>query len=843
MTRARTVMLHVAAAILLVGTSAAAQSFRALAHFSPQEGGALAGVIRASDGAYYGTTRYGGAYGQGSVFKLTVHGNTVAYTTLHAFKGPDGSEPWAPVVEASDGFLYGTTSAGGASNDGTVYRIDRHGRLRVLCSFDGPASGGTAEAGLVQASDGLLYGTTFRGGAEGSGTVFRVDTSGTLTVLHAFDYWSSGASSQAPLIQGRDGLLYGTTTAGGTFGQGVLFSIDTGGSLRVLHSFSAETTGSGPVTGVIQARDGSLYGTTLSGGMFDGGTLFRADTQGAVSVLRAFEPATTGGHPWAPLVQGRDGSLYGTTLSGGGGSEMGTAFRFDTTSGAVVVFHLFDPSNIGTSPMGPLLEISEGVFYGTASHGGRFGPGTIFRISTGGDAGVLHDFKPGAGSLPLAALVQASNGEFYGVTRQRGGYDLGAIFRMDRSGAVRRLYSFDGSIGGLPSASLLQGADGSLYGTAEDGGANNSGSVFRLTPRGRVELLHSFTDGADPKAPVIHGSDGFFYGTTCQGGATGYGMVFRMDDTGAVTPLQSFDIDTTGGCPTAALVEGNDKAFYGTTSEGGPTGSGTIFRVDTSGQMTVLHAFEPARTGTMVIAALTKGADGFYYGTAYAGGAHNFGTVFRVNRFGAVRVLHAFDGTTTGGYPAGPLVLGTDGFLYGTTSAGFWGVSSAGPVKGFGTLFRIDGHGKITVLHTFDRMSGASPVAALIQADDGRLYGTTALGGAFGGGVAFRLSLLAVAVLSPNGGESFARGMTIAIRWTAAGAPAVFDVELSRDGGATFDRLRNCTSLPGSARSCTWTASGPRTQDAIVRVIARDANGDRALGESDARFSIGVPHR
>jgi len=832
-------MLHVAAAILLIGTSAAAQSFRALAHFSPQEGEPLAGVIRASDGAYYGTSRYGGAYGQGSVFRLTVHGRTVAFTTLHAFKGPDGSEPWAPLVQASDGFLYGTTSLGGVSNNGTVFRIDRRGRFRVLRSFDGPTTGDYPVAGLIQATDGLLYGTTFRGGAAGVGTVFRIDTSGSITVLHAFDY-STGASSQAPLIQARDGLLYGTTSGGGTFLQGVLFSIDTGGSLRVLHSFSDETTGSLPQSGVIQARDGFFYGTTFNGGTNGAGTLFRADSGGALTVLRSFDPATIGGHPWAPLIEGRDGSLYGTTLSGGGG--LGTAFHFDTTSGAVVVFHVFG-SSTGTFPMGPLLEVGRGVFYGTASHGGRFGPGTVFHISGTGESGVLHDFKPGVGWLTLAALVQASHGEFYGVTRQRGGYDQGAIFRMDRAGAVRRLYSFDGSVGALPSAALLEAPDGSLYGTAEDGGPSRSGSVFRLSATGRVELLHPFTDGADPKAPLIRGSDGFFYGTTCQGGDSGYGMVFRLDDTGDASVLQSFDISTTGGCPMAALVEGDDKAFYGTTSEGGANGTGTIFRVDTSGHLTVLHAFDPARTGTMSIAALIKGADGFYYGTAYAGGAHNFGTVFRMDRFGAVRVLHAFDGTTTGGYPAGPLVQASDGFLYGTTSAGFWGVSNSGPAGGFGTVFRIDGRGKVTIVHAFDRASGASPVAGLIQADDGRLYGTTPLGGAFGGGVAFRLSLLAVTVISPNGGESFVPGKTITIRWTAAGAPTAFDVELSRDDGATFGPLRNCSSLPGSARACAWKPTGPPTRDAIVRVTAYDVNGDQATGESDARFAIGRPPR
>ena len=840
MARARTVVLHVAAAILVIGTSAAAQSFRAIAHFSGQEGEPQAGLIRASDGAYYGTSRSGGMYGKGSVFRLTVREHTVTFATLHAFDGSDGSAPVAALVQASDGFLYGTTSEGGASGLGTVFRIDRGGRTRVLHSFDGLTTGASPKAALTEATDGMLYGTTFLGGAGGSGTVFRIDGSGAITVLHAFDYWSTGASSWAALIQARDGLLYGTTSAGGTFGQGVLFSIDTGGNLRVLHSFEAQT-GYGPVAGVIQARDGHLYGTTFLGGTYGAGTVFRADSAGAVTVLRSFEPTNDGGGPWAPLIEGRDGALYGVTTSGGG-RGLGTAFRFDLT-GALVVLHSFELSTTGKDHYGALLEVSAGVFYGTGSRGGKFGPGAIFQISSAGDAGVLHAFKPGVGALPLAALMQASDGEFYGVNRQRGGYDLGAIFRMDRSGAVRRLYTFDGSVGALPSASLLEAPDGSLYGTAENGGTGGIGSVFRLPLTGQVELLHSFgsVGGEDPRAPLIRGSDGYFYGTTCFGGAFGVGTVFRMDDAGAVTVLQSLD-DTTGGCPMGAVVEGDDGALYGTANEGGSLGGGTIFRVDKGGQLTVLHAFDPVRTGALPMSALIKGADGSFYGTTYAGGAHNFGTVFRMDHLGAVRVLHAFDGTTTGGYPTSPLIQASDGFLYGTTSAGFWGTSDAGPARGSGTVFRIDVRGRVRVLHMFDRADGANPVAGLIQADDGRLYGTAALGGAFGGGVAFRVSLLAVTVVSPRAGMTFVLGKTMTIGWTAAGAPTVFDVELSRDGGATFRPLRHCMALPGTARSCTWKPTGPPTREAIVRLTAHDANGDSATDESDASFAIGPPH-
>jgi uncharacterized repeat protein (TIGR03803 family) len=194
MARACRVLLHAAAAILMVGTGATAQSFSALAHFSGEEGEPTAGLIPGNDGAYYGTTRSGGIYAQGSIFKLTVHGSAVTFETLHAFKGPDGAAPSAPLVEASDGFFYGTTSAGGSSGAGTVFRIDRRGRVHMLSSFDG-ITGRSPMAALIQATDGFLYGTTSGGGAGNSGTIFRLDRSGAITVLHAFDYWSTGATS------------------------------------------------------------------------------------------------------------------------------------------------------------------------------------------------------------------------------------------------------------------------------------------------------------------------------------------------------------------------------------------------------------------------------------------------------------------------------------------------------------------------------------------------------------------------------------------------------------------------------------------------------------------------
>ena len=691
MGRARSIVSLLAAALTVAGP-ATAQPYKPLAHFSGQEGEPVAGLIRGSDGAYYGTTLSGGKYGLGSVYKLTPRGNTLAFATLHEFRDAEGTRIFGALVQATDGYFYGTASYGGPSGSGTLFRMSPSGRVRVLHAFDAETTGELPEGGLIQASDGYLYGTTLRGGAGNSGTVFRTDTAGTITVLHAFDYWSTGASSTAPLVEGRDGRLYGTTSAGGAFGQGVLFRIDTGGALTVLHSFDERTTGSIPGA-VMQARDGNLYGTTFNGGAFGAGTLYRATTAGQVTVLRSFDPSREGGHPTAGLTQGQDGALYGTT-GWGGPRGVGAAFRAGT-SGGFGILHAFEVNTTGSYPSGALLEIVDGVFYGTAVRGGPYGPGTVFRVNRAGGAQLLHGFVPGAGILPLGGLTQASDGHFYGATRQRSGWDAGGLFRLTASGSLRRLYGFDGAAGQLPSAALLENEDGWLYGTAEGGGANGLGTVFRTTRGGRVERVHSFAraDGEDPKSGLVRGSDGYLYGTTCGGGPYYNGTVYRMDDRGTVTVAGAFDYET-GVCPSAAVVESDDGAFYGTTYQGGPGGSGTIFRMEPSGQITVVHAFS-AVTGAYPLAALVKGADGFLYGTTYSGGANDFGTVFRLEPPRTLRVLYSFRGGATGAYPAGPLLLASDGFLYGTTSAGFWGTSESGPASGLGTVFRVDAHGKV----------------------------------------------------------------------------------------------------------------------------------------------------
>jgi uncharacterized repeat protein (TIGR03803 family) len=348
-----------------------------------------AGLVQASDGNLYGTTYNGGTIGVGTVFRITTNG---ALTSLYSFSGnvyggTDGGNPYyGSLVQASDGNLYGTTEEGGTNGDGTVFQITTNGAEAVLYSFTGGNDGRYAFGGLVQASDGNLYGTTGNGGTNGYGTVFRMTINGALTSLYSFTGGNDGGNPLAGLVQASDGNLYGTTAYDNTLGT--VFRITTNGALTTLHFFYGGSDGGYPQAGLVQASDGNLYGTTEFGGVANwyagsGGTVFRITTNGALTSLYSFTGGNDGGNPLAGLVQASDGNLYGTTFYGGNtnlnGYGYGTVFRI-TTNGVETVLYSFTGEGDGGNPVAGLVQASDGKLYGTTEYGGTNGYGTIFAL-------------------------------------------------------------------------------------------------------------------------------------------------------------------------------------------------------------------------------------------------------------------------------------------------------------------------------------------------------------------------------------------------------------------------------------------------------------------------------
>jgi len=350
-----------------------------------------AGLLQASDGNLYGTTYNGGNDGVGTVFSITTNG---FYTSLYSFAGnvyggstDSGNPYYGSLVQASDGNLYGTTENCGANYVGTAFRITTSGAESVLYSFTGGTDGNLPLGGLVQASDGNLYGATFSGDSYRYGTIFRLTTNGTLTTLYTFTGGSDGGHCCSRLVQASDGNLYGTTALYNTLGT--VFQITTNGTLRTLYYFDGDRNGGFPQGGLVQASDGNLYGTTEVGGVpnwyaLTGGTVFRITTNGTLTSLYAFTGGTDGGSPLANLVQASDGNLYGTTFYGGNtnldnGWGYGTVFCI-TTNGVETVIYSFTGAVDGGNPVGGLIQASDGKLYGTTEYGGASGYGTVFSL-------------------------------------------------------------------------------------------------------------------------------------------------------------------------------------------------------------------------------------------------------------------------------------------------------------------------------------------------------------------------------------------------------------------------------------------------------------------------------
>jgi uncharacterized repeat protein (TIGR03803 family) len=365
---------------------------------------------------------------------------------------------------------------------------------RIVTAFfpgDG-AEGATPYAGLTPRGRGTLVGTTFHGGVNGSGAIFKIHMDGSgLEALHSFAE-SDGSYPAAGLLKAADGALYGTTYLGGAYGDGTIFRLAPDLTFAVLHSF-AYSDGAFPLGGLIQGTDGNLYGAT-TGGLgcdlpYSCGTVFRIDPNGAsLTTLHRFSGAD-GMNPLATLLQGADGNLYGTTYRGGPitfscPSGCGTIFRIDTAGGAFTSLHEFLGSD-GAGPDGDLIQATDGYLYGTTQGGGASGYGTIFRMDTNGTLTSLHSFSDADGKYPQAGVVQAADGNLYGTTFSGGASQFGTIFEIDRNGTtLRTLHSFTGwpSDGADPRGGLLAAPDGSFFGTASFGGPDLQGGVFRLIP-------------------------------------------------------------------------------------------------------------------------------------------------------------------------------------------------------------------------------------------------------------------------------------------------------------------------------------------------------------------------
>jgi len=386
--------------------------------------------------------------------------------------------------------------------------------------------------------------------------------------------------------------------------------------------------------------------------MFLAATTIAASAQ-TFTTLANFDSAN-GSSPTASLIQGTDGNLYGTTLSGGGGSSCfvgggcGTIFKITPAGTLTTLYNFCSQSGCtdGIFPYGGLVQGTDGNFYGTASNGGD-GWGTVFKITPDGTLTTLHVFELFEGATPKGTLVQAKDGNFYGTTVEGGANFEGSVFVMMPDGTLTTLSSLGAEDnGGAPYAGLVQGTDGNFYGTGSRGG-NGNGMVFTVTATGTFTMLYSFCaqsgcpDGMSPFAGLVQGADGNFYGATNSGGnfnacslEQGCGTIFKIAADGTLITLHAFD-STDGFNPQGTLALGSDENFYGTTHDGGANNFGTVFTVTPAGTLTTIHSFDQTN-GAMPYAGLVQATNGKLYGTTSSGGASSncdggCGTVFSLD--------------------------------------------------------------------------------------------------------------------------------------------------------------------------------------------------------------------
>jgi uncharacterized repeat protein (TIGR03803 family) len=369
------------------------------------------------------------------VIVATESAQSQTFSVLYSFTGsPDAANPIASLIRDAAGNPYGTTYSGGPSDLGTVFKLDATGKETVLYAFTG--TGGDGEhptAGLITDARGNLYGTTEYGGGSSNGTVFRLGASDKETILYTFTGGSDGRYPRGGLVRDALGNFYGTTLWGGAYGNGVVFKLGGPHKQTVLHSFADGRDGSDPYSSLILDKTDNLYGTTLFGGS-GYGTVFKVTKAGKETVLHSFNGAR--GHaPYAALIQDNTGNLYGTTSSGGT-SDGGMVFKLSKAGKETVLYSFTGTSGDGTYPQAALIRDAAGNLYGTTWKGagtgcGGIGCGTVFKVDSTGKETVLHIFTGGTdGGGPVGGLIRDASGNLYGTASEGGVAGYGVVFKL-----------------------------------------------------------------------------------------------------------------------------------------------------------------------------------------------------------------------------------------------------------------------------------------------------------------------------------------------------------------------------------------------------------------------------
>jgi uncharacterized repeat protein (TIGR03803 family) len=471
----------------------------------------------------------------------------------------------------------------------------------VIHTFDNFPKGAVPYGVLTRDSAGSLYGTTYQGGAAFAGAVFKLSAGG-YQVLYSFKGGADGNGPYAGVALDSAGNLYGTTYQGGAANAGAVYKVSPSGRETVLYSFTGGADGANPYAGVIVDSAGNLYGTTYNGGASKAGVVYKVSPAGQETVLYTFTGGPDGGNPYAGVTADASGNLYGTALAPQPAEGQGGVVYKLNTSGVFSALYDFSSVKGPWKPMAGLARDEEGNLYGTTQEGGSAGAGVVFELDTAGNLKVLYSIPGGGpptsspGPRPNPGVAVDSIGNVYGCTPYEG--VAGVVFKVGAAGQESTLHSFAGAAGGTNPISLTRDSAGNWYGNTYEGGAANAGVVYRADPTGQETVLYTFTGGADGALPSFGGpvaldSAGNVYGTTVGGGSAagraGFGVVYKVNASGQETVLHTFTGGADGGYPGGVILD-SAGSLYGAAG-GGASGSGVVYRLSPSGQETILHSF------------------------------------------------------------------------------------------------------------------------------------------------------------------------------------------------------------------------------------------------------------
>ncbi|HEY5750501.1 MAG TPA: choice-of-anchor tandem repeat GloVer-containing protein [Chryseolinea sp.] len=673
--------------------------FNIIKSFSANNGGLpQAGFTKGTDGRLYGMLYAGGKYGNGQIIRLEADGT--GYTVLHELTDPEGSSPFGNLIQAANGDLYGLTSKGGSDDWGTLFKMKTDGTgFTVLHNFAYAAEGSSPLGGLLQASNGKLYGMT-RYGFYGAGTIFSIQDDGsaytTIFNLTGNTPIRSGGYPRGDLIQGPDGFLYGTLLQGGVNNMGTLFKIKTDGSgFAKLIEFDGTAHGASPASTLLMGSDAKIYGMAQAGGANSVGAIFSLNADGSnFTRLFDFDNTTTGGSPTGELTEGSDGLLYGMTTTGGANS-FGTAFSIQKNG---TNFHkLIDFDSRAATPIfGPLVESGAGVFYGMTSNGGVGNTGAVFSITSSGTFTVVKNF-PGEESRPWDLVLDATGEFYYGVVGSGASNGRGSFFRIASSGsAYQKIVDLPAN---FTAKRILYVSNGYLWclGFADNGAYGYYRCKIDGTDLQRMTLIDGTTKKSISPQTMMQASDGYLYG---MGYSNGLPMVFRAkSDVSEVIKL--FDLPSGVELNASNILEASDGTFYAAT-----TYNSFIFKFTASGGYTKIFTFPTAEVGEIPIKIIELNGGSLGVITTSHGTGNN-GAIFMVEKDGT-GYSKIYEPKYSDGILPVDMLQTMDGWIY--------VAAEDGGSSGNGTVYKIRGDGSsLTKVHDFNGGEGNSPSSLIFK--------------------------------------------------------------------------------------------------------------------------------